>query len=36
LGNEVNSKYFPIPEVYATAHVPAVDNEIGNQTERSN
>jgi TPR repeat protein len=35
-GNELNPKYFPIQEVYATAHATAVDNEVGNQTERPN
>jgi uncharacterized protein len=33
LRNEL--KYFPIQEVYATAHAP-VDNEAGNQTEQPN
>jgi TPR repeat protein len=36
LRNERNSKYFPIQEVYATAHVPAMDNEVAKQTERPN
>jgi TPR repeat protein len=35
-GNELNPKYFPIQEVYATAHAPAVDSEVGNQSERPN
>ena len=35
-GNELNPKYFPIQEVYATAHAPTVDNEVGNQTEQPN
>jgi hypothetical protein len=35
-GNELNPKYFPIQEVYATAHAPSVDSEVGNQTERPN
>jgi hypothetical protein len=34
--NELNPKYFPIQEVYATAHAPSVDNEVGNQTEQPN
>jgi TPR repeat protein len=35
-GNELNPKYFPIQEVYATAHAPSADNEVGNQTEQPN
>ena len=35
-GNEQTPKYFPIQEVYATAHTPIVDNEVGNQTEQPN
>jgi hypothetical protein len=35
-GNELNPRYFPIQEVYATAHGPTVDNEAGNQTEQPN
>jgi TPR repeat protein len=31
--NEMNPKYFPIQEVYATAHTPSVDQEVGHQTE---
>jgi TPR repeat protein len=34
--NGMNAKYFPIQEVYATAHAPAVDNEVENQAEASN
>jgi TPR repeat protein len=30
-GNETNTTYFPIQEVYATAHAPAVDNEVEHQ-----
>jgi hypothetical protein len=30
-GNETTTKYFPIQEVYATAHAPAVDNEVEHQ-----
>jgi TPR repeat protein len=32
--NELNPKYFPIQEVYATAHAPSVDKEVGNQTKQ--
>lgn len=31
--NEMNASYFPIQEVYATAHAPAVDKEVGSQSE---
>jgi TPR repeat protein len=34
--DEMNPKYFPIQEVYATAHAPAVDNEVENQAEEPN
>jgi uncharacterized protein len=34
--NEMNPEYFPIQEVYATAHAPAVDNEVENQAEEPN
>jgi TPR repeat protein len=34
--NEMNARYFPIQEVYATAHAPAVDNEVENQAEGPN
>jgi uncharacterized protein len=32
--NEMNARYFPIQEVYATAHAPSVDKEVGNQTKQ--
>jgi TPR repeat protein len=32
--NELNPKYFPIQEVYATAHAPSVDKEVGNQAKQ--
>ena len=32
--NGLNPKYFPIQEVYATAHTPSVDKEVGNQTRQ--
>jgi len=32
-GNETTTKYFPIQEVYATVHAPAVDNEAEYQTK---
>jgi hypothetical protein len=31
--NETNPKDFPIQEVYATAHGPAVDNEVEHQAK---
>jgi uncharacterized protein len=31
---ELNPKYFPIQEVYATAHAPSADKEVGNQTKQ--
>jgi TPR repeat protein len=34
--NQMNPKYFPIQEVYATAQAPAMDNEVGNQTKAPN
>ncbi len=34
--NEMNAKYFPILEVYAIAHAPAVDNEEQSQAEKPN
>jgi uncharacterized protein len=34
--NQMNPKYFPIQEVYATAHAPAMDNEVGNQSKAPN
>jgi TPR repeat protein len=34
--NELNAKYFPIQEVYATAHAPAVDNEVEDQAQEPN
>jgi TPR repeat protein len=34
--NEMNARYFPIQEVYATAHAPAVANEVENQSEAPN
>jgi TPR repeat protein len=34
--NEMNARYFPIQEVYATAQAPAVDNEVENQAEEPN
>jgi TPR repeat protein len=34
--NAMNAKYFPIPEVYAIAHAPDVDNEEQGQAEKSN
>jgi TPR repeat protein len=34
--NEMNARYFPIQEVYATAHAPAVANEVENQAEAPN
>jgi TPR repeat protein len=30
---QMSSGYFPIQEVYATAHAPAVDNRVGNEAE---
>jgi TPR repeat protein len=33
--NEMNARYFPIQEVYAT-QAPAVDNEVENQAEEPN
>src|ERR1700722_12144534 len=34
--NGMNAKYFPILEVYAIAHAPAVDNEVESQAEKPN
>jgi TPR repeat protein len=34
--NAMNAKYFPILEVYAIAHAPAVDNEEQSQAEKPN
>jgi hypothetical protein len=34
--NEMNARYFPIQEVYATAHAPSVANEVENQSEAPN
>ena len=34
--NEMNAKYFPILEVHAIAHAPAVDNEEQSQAEKPN
>jgi hypothetical protein len=34
--NELNPKYFPILEVYAITHAPAVDNEVESQAEKPN
>ena len=34
--NEMNSKYFPILEVYAITHAPAVGNEVESQAEKPN
>jgi TPR repeat protein len=34
--NQMNPKYFPIQEVYATAQAPAMDNEVRNQTKAPN
>ncbi len=34
--HEMNSTYFPIQEVYATAQAPMMDNEVTNQTKAPN
>jgi hypothetical protein len=34
--NEINTKYFPIQEVYATAQAPNVEEKAGQQTEQHN
>jgi hypothetical protein len=34
--NELNPKYFPIQEVYATAQAPNVEEKAGQQPEQPN